>query len=100
MSADSGMSAESAGRRPTDIESLLRPPEQALWRNSLDQMAHGLRARALEILESFVAGLQSYPAEERRRWVRAWCRARLDEDADLLLPFWYVGGISSAPHAC
>jgi hypothetical protein len=81
------MSAESAGRRPTDLEGHLRPPEQVLWRKYLDQRAHGLRGRALEVLGSFVARLQSYPTEERRAWVRAWCRARLDEDADLLLPY-------------
>jgi hypothetical protein len=81
------MRDKSTRRRLRDLEDLLLPPEQALWREYLSHLARGLRGRALDVLGTFIERLQTYSPQESRTWVRAWCRAHLDEDADFLLPY-------------
>jgi hypothetical protein len=82
-----GMPNQSEGRLPSDAESLLHPPERALWRDYLSNSARGLRDRALQILKVFVSQVQAYPAQERQAWVDAWCRAYLDEETELSLRY-------------
>ena len=62
-------------------EDLLSPREREAWREYERLLASGLRRDALRVLDSFIERVVAYPDEQRREWVYALCRERLDRHA-------------------
>ncbi len=69
----------------TDLDTLLRPPERALWERYLALERAYKRRPALATLDQFPAAFETYPAPERDAWVAAFLAEVVDRQVAMPL---------------